>query len=259
MSIDRLPPELHDHILDFLHDDIFSLKVCSLTCRLWVPTSYFHIFYRVSTPSPYFRAAFGRLLQRSPRIGNLVRQFSLSSVAMRVSAGFDPASALQDDRPEVSPTTFSSLTSVKQLEVLVLTVDPALQASLVQNFQTVSDLTLQYCHFPTFGAFVKLFRSIPNLETLAIRGVTWDQSDTIIPERTVQPPGLKQLSLGRELNVPAIVEWILTEGIHGPLESFSGCCSSERDATSYATLIRALGPSLRKCEFDWYSSRLNGE
>jgi hypothetical protein len=36
--------ELVDWILDFLHDDISTLQVCSLVCKAWLPTARFHLF-----------------------------------------------------------------------------------------------------------------------------------------------------------------------------------------------------------------------
>lgn len=260
MSFSKLPPEVHDYILDFLHDDIFSLKACSVTCRGWLATSQYHIFYRISLPAPYFCMAFGHLLQRYPRIGGLVREYSISSVSARISPGFEQLSKPGDEEADIPPDTFACLTSVNRVEISVLTVDTTLQSNLVQNFQTVTSLTLQYCHFPNFGDLVQLVRSFPRLETLIIRGVTWDQNVDPIPLPTeAHAPTLKQLSLGRDLNVPTIVEWILTDGIHNNLQSFSACCCSEKDATTYGALVRALGPSLHHCEFDWYSSKPNGK
>ncbi|KAI1787329.1 hypothetical protein LXA43DRAFT_844823, partial [Ganoderma leucocontextum] len=40
----RLPPELTDRVIDFLHDDHLALSSCSLTCSSWLPTSRLHRF-----------------------------------------------------------------------------------------------------------------------------------------------------------------------------------------------------------------------
>ncbi|KAF7299925.1 F-box domain-containing protein [Mycena chlorophos] len=42
-----LPPELIDYIVDFLHDDPFALRTCSLVCRALVPAARFHAFQHV--------------------------------------------------------------------------------------------------------------------------------------------------------------------------------------------------------------------
>ncbi|KAF7299926.1 F-box domain-containing protein [Mycena chlorophos] len=42
-----LPPELIDYVVDFLHDDLFTLRTCSLVCRALVPAARFHTFQHV--------------------------------------------------------------------------------------------------------------------------------------------------------------------------------------------------------------------
>ncbi|KAJ7062298.1 hypothetical protein C8F01DRAFT_1252123 [Mycena amicta] len=53
--MDILPPELTDHTLDFLHDDLPSLRTCSLVCRAWVPASRFHLFQNVTLRRKWMR------------------------------------------------------------------------------------------------------------------------------------------------------------------------------------------------------------
>ncbi|TFK83499.1 hypothetical protein K466DRAFT_498372, partial [Polyporus arcularius HHB13444] len=43
-----LPGEVADHIIDFLHDDIESLKACALVARSWTPSAHFHAFSTVT-------------------------------------------------------------------------------------------------------------------------------------------------------------------------------------------------------------------
>ncbi|KAK7685101.1 hypothetical protein QCA50_011938 [Cerrena zonata] len=46
-----IPPELSDYTIDFLHDDIPSLRACALTCRSWLLASRFHLFDTVRVHS----------------------------------------------------------------------------------------------------------------------------------------------------------------------------------------------------------------
>jgi F-box-like len=41
-STTRLPPELTDHIIDFLHSDRRALATCALVCRSWISSSRLH-------------------------------------------------------------------------------------------------------------------------------------------------------------------------------------------------------------------------
>ncbi|RPD53274.1 hypothetical protein L226DRAFT_144434 [Lentinus tigrinus ALCF2SS1-7] len=43
-GVKELPGEVTDYIIDFLHDDIDSLKTCALIARAWTGTAHFHVF-----------------------------------------------------------------------------------------------------------------------------------------------------------------------------------------------------------------------
>lgn len=44
-----LPTELHDIIIDYLHDDRHTLAACALVCKAWLHTSRHHLFGYTST------------------------------------------------------------------------------------------------------------------------------------------------------------------------------------------------------------------
>ncbi|KAI0079470.1 hypothetical protein K474DRAFT_621812 [Panus rudis PR-1116 ss-1] len=50
MPVARLPQEIQDYIVDFLHDDKASLKVCSLLAKSWSRQARAHLFYDLSIP-----------------------------------------------------------------------------------------------------------------------------------------------------------------------------------------------------------------
>lgn len=41
----KLSGEVIDNIVDHLYDDIYSLKVCALVCRAWLPSCRYHLLY----------------------------------------------------------------------------------------------------------------------------------------------------------------------------------------------------------------------
>ncbi|KAJ6616521.1 hypothetical protein B0H10DRAFT_1398195 [Mycena sp. CBHHK59/15] len=73
---DRFPSELHDQIIDHLHNDKHSLANCSLVCKAWLTSARYHLFQNASTirihrknfPQFYELLATGRL---SEYIGRL--------------------------------------------------------------------------------------------------------------------------------------------------------------------------------------------
>lgn len=53
-----LPQELIDHTLDFLHDDIPTLRQCILVARSFVPSSRFHIYSQISLTNSNSNSAY---------------------------------------------------------------------------------------------------------------------------------------------------------------------------------------------------------
>ncbi|KAH8092233.1 hypothetical protein BXZ70DRAFT_465099 [Cristinia sonorae] len=95
----RIPPEITDIFVDFLHDDTPSLLTSSLVCRAFLPSARHHLFRAVtldvatrppSSSSSYSRVAesFLDFLVDAPHIGALVRTLSLrGNVNGRVVGG----------------------------------------------------------------------------------------------------------------------------------------------------------------------------
>ena len=48
MSDLRFPPEIWDHIVDFLHDQPETLKQCCLVSKSWVPRTRTHLFGEIA-------------------------------------------------------------------------------------------------------------------------------------------------------------------------------------------------------------------
>jgi len=48
MSNPRLPAELLDHVVDFLHDTKYALRSCCLVSKLWIPRTRMHLFADVT-------------------------------------------------------------------------------------------------------------------------------------------------------------------------------------------------------------------
>ncbi|EMD31026.1 hypothetical protein CERSUDRAFT_100751 [Gelatoporia subvermispora B] len=73
----RLPPELTDRMIDFLHDDIPTLKTCALVCRAWVPASRMYTFETVYTQKGRQLKSLPGLLQESPTLGANIKKISV--------------------------------------------------------------------------------------------------------------------------------------------------------------------------------------
>ncbi|THG97066.1 hypothetical protein EW026_g4878 [Hermanssonia centrifuga] len=80
MSTQRtLPPEIHDHIIDYLHDDKPALANCSLTTWGWLATSRFHMFrvIKLSYPTIHTLETFTEFLHSTSGIAGYIRDLSV--------------------------------------------------------------------------------------------------------------------------------------------------------------------------------------
>lgn len=75
----RLPPELTDMIIDYLHDHKSALQTCSLTCKGWLNSSRHHLFDGLYVPHVYQRpfTAFADFLHKAPHIARHIRRLTL--------------------------------------------------------------------------------------------------------------------------------------------------------------------------------------
>ncbi|RPD55216.1 hypothetical protein L226DRAFT_470677, partial [Lentinus tigrinus ALCF2SS1-7] len=72
----RLPAEVTDTILDYLHDDRATLRTCCLVARTWLPSCRYHLFSEVvvrSAEHPLSLANFLEFLPTSQDIASYIR------------------------------------------------------------------------------------------------------------------------------------------------------------------------------------------
>ncbi|KAJ6456070.1 hypothetical protein C8R45DRAFT_1034821, partial [Mycena sanguinolenta] len=101
----HVPQELVDLIVDNLHDDIPSLKSCSLTARAFVGSAQTWIFNKVEILPPKRRddqdspcRKFHKLLTRSPRSASLVDELQIVLVGSETSFAYDEKGDYLEER-----------------------------------------------------------------------------------------------------------------------------------------------------------------
>src|SRR3984957_11338748 len=118
-TMPRLPPELIEYTIDYLHNSPSTLHACARVCRAWVAPSRFHLFYRreiaPTRTSNTVTLQTGELLeflQGSPHIAFYIRELHFSvDTLFRM-----PAS----DWPKLDATLPHLLGMFTQLRKLVL-------------------------------------------------------------------------------------------------------------------------------------------
>ncbi|OCH90080.1 hypothetical protein OBBRIDRAFT_826136 [Obba rivulosa] len=229
----RIPPELTDRIIDFLHGDAPSLRVCCLTCRSWLPSSRFHLFYSVKLDAACKYQAFDQLLRCSPYLGPYVKEFIL------------------DMPPHPPDTLFMSIArrlgAVKLLRIQgwARHVDQDTFAAI----GPVTDMTI-WASFSHLSDLVALLNAYPHLEKLTLWSVMCGRDHISVPENRVPFSTLRQLRMdgGNE----TVSSKLFTRPLPS-LEALSLTAYNAVDLSALCRLLDDIGSSLHDLDISiWY-------
>ncbi|KAM5530806.1 hypothetical protein V8D89_015547 [Ganoderma adspersum] len=245
----RVPVELSDYIIDFLHDDPQTLRACASTCNAWAPASRFHLFATVSLNSANSTTTFRRLLGSSPDLGLYVHDLAAAKLSHVVTPS-GPGEVPEEPEPAQNtlPPILARCPSLHTLSLAHadLKCFPDIRALV---HPSVSALTLSYCQFTDLADVADLVSSFPSLAFLSLSGLTWkDEARTIAPAPL---PMLRSLSLGRDMDSEKFFEWLEGASVHTSLTSLSARCASEHDADLVGAFVKLAGPSLHELSLDW--------
>ena len=245
----RVPVEISDYIIDFLHDDPQTLRACASTCHAWAPASRFHLFATVSLNSANSTTTFRRLLGRSPDLSLYVHDLAAAKLTHVVTPS-GPGEVPEEPEPAQN-TLPPILTHCPGLHTLSLAhadlkCFPDIRALA---HPSVSALTLSYCQFTDLADVADLVSSFPSLASLSLSGLTWKDEARIIAPAPL--PMLRSLSLGRDMDSEKLFEWLEGASIHTSVTSLTARCASEHDADLVGAFVKLAGPSLRELSLDW--------
>ncbi|EMD30983.1 hypothetical protein CERSUDRAFT_100782 [Gelatoporia subvermispora B] len=215
VSRHRLPPELTDRIIDFLHDDIPALANCGLVCRTWLPSSRLHLFRRIEILQPVTtmlawsqraesRDKFEDLIRTSPRLRHYVGE-----LVVTLASEYDTAFLLRTARHfgRVRDLTLHSYMSLP----------PNAHALAALGRPAALTLVAPLVRAPsTLAAYLIAFPSVETL-CLAERGV-----ETFFSEAGVATliTGLAQAPRLRDLTVCGQICMLVSEALKArPLET----------------------------------------
>jgi len=157
MSIPNLPPELLDHIVDFLSDSRTALRICCLVSKSWIPRTRRHLFANIrfdtvemlrlwrktfpdpsTTPARYAKALI---------VGCIEAVIAADAEAGGWIRGFSSAERLEliayPNGSEISPLAFHGFSPiVKSLCLNLYTISPSQIFDLTLSFPLLQDLTV---------------------------------------------------------------------------------------------------------------------
>jgi hypothetical protein len=165
----RLPQELTDKVLDYLHDDKLSLVYCSLVCWEWVPATRFHIFSDITLRRtwkrlmcPQFLSFLDMLATDSCTFTPFVTQLTLEDLDGAPRGAFTPAFSTLARLTSVSSLTFDRCRNL------------GVQPTLLPRLPALSELALVRIAFDSVRQVFSMLKMCPLLTSLAVVSVSWD-------------------------------------------------------------------------------------
>lgn len=169
MSCPEIPPDVVESIVNHLHGDPSALKACSLTCKLWVASSQYHLFSRIvllDNPQATSHNLNAWSETFPPTTGIFVRSLKIcQNPSISWTAEMEP-------QPIVSPIGFSkggfsSFTKLRHLELDGVTLEPFRNESFEKHFghisSTLHSLTLRGPLSPISMCLICTFHNLDDL------------------------------------------------------------------------------------------------
>ncbi len=143
----RLPPELSDAVMDFLHNDKKTLRTCALVCKAWVATSRLHLFHEITlqVKDGRFSEVFAQMLRSASAVSSSVKVLHVRPAATHSKGILRPSSAL------------SVLDHLPALHSLILHV-PIIDASQTSDMRWVHP-SLRLLRFHLFCSTLQLAKT----------------------------------------------------------------------------------------------------
>ena len=222
-----LPPELLDHVFDFLHDSSNTLESCCLVSKSWIPCT---------------------------------RKYLIADIEFQPIDDLETWKAVFSD-PSTSPAYYAKTLSIGCSEVIVAVAGTE-EGCLVSAFSRVVDLTIYTLEWGSEQIAISLIPFTPILKSLRLHKA----SDTFKPSQISNlicsfpllenlPVFLKvdsTLARGRNHGFdeqPAAIQPLSSPAFTGSLELFS---CSEMDPFASQLLSLPNGLHFRKLDLTWH-------
>lgn len=176
---DSFPPELVDAVIDQLHSDINSLRVCALASPSWLSASRYHLFNEVSFEDEASVLCWIRTFPTPSGIPSYVENLhvscaslldNISDVTLDLSA-FTRLKGLFIGGSEVTPARYRGLLSRNCFQRIALLPSESLRTfSLSFPVVPISDVFLVVRHFTHLdNLYLKVFAVLPSDDVVDIK------------------------------------------------------------------------------------------
>jgi hypothetical protein len=234
----RLPVELTDRIIDFLHSQRRTLAICSLVCKGWVPASRYHFFQELRL-NPFQPIDLLELIQ-SPTS-------TLTTCLPKLFIDVEPSTFhLAKDRflGQIEPI-MCKFEGVKSLRLRSSWTPKGEDLAKWYAKITNLDIRLTHFYFPVdFLKFIALFHSLETF-TLDLKYFEWSCSfDGLVDRKSIPftfPPSLHTL---RIMRIGQRLEWLVSVVKFTAVTDVELYYIDQTDLPGVQQLLQALGPSV---------------
>ncbi|KAI0647585.1 hypothetical protein C8Q79DRAFT_636548 [Trametes meyenii] len=254
-----LPPELYDATIDYLEDDVESLRACGLACKTWLPRSRFHLFRNVRLRHADDVVRFRALVASVPGIAHYVRKLSLVADYAGVTA---EGAALEDDgwvndTAELLPL-FTGVTTLALARVRWHALNDETRAAFAGVFKSVRRLFLFEVSFNASRDVIAFLSGFPMLQELCFEAVSWKDSPS--PSETQDGSDefaeagsmhLSYLFLDPKSSPTLVTEWLLQQPGEQCLRTIQLCWRELENTQLVGDLLEASGASLESLQVEF--------
>lgn len=213
----RLPPELTDYAIDFLHDDVPSLRALALAAHTTLPSARYHLFYSASLHNAADFDKLTALVTNSPHLAPYIQSLTLSKAAkqtqltpVRIST-VDTSSAWESTLATSLPQHLPALKTLRLNHFLSFWQTTSFSILSYAAFKSVQTLHISDSSLRSFTELRLLLAALPDVRALVLNGVgigmkpedlTWlntaekdEQERQQLIDGTRTPPELRQHAL----------------------------------------------------------------
>lgn len=247
VAFPRLSNELIARIIDYLHEDIRSLKNCSLTSHVFLSCSRHAIFQHVhlNLRNGY---KFSNLLESSPGIAPYVKEVHVT-VSPRESPPW-----IDHYLPAISA-------KLPNVHTLHLGGRALYKSAPLLGFQSIKNLHIIACEFESTNAFLTLLASLPDLvkaythEMCVYRDLVVDDG----PPMSRTPSNFKSLTFNSSRGDPEkSANWLISRSFNTTIEYFAVCPLQEVGLRPMGKFVKACGGVLKHFKLGLVAMKTQG-